>query len=85
MDEKAEYLDVRSDSCYWAEAESYEDYLKGSDPKRAGRWESLYGAHWDAGDVQRALGLPHYQRAPPTTFHRRKEKPHGWLEAPDSR
>lgn len=45
MDEKAEYLDVRSDSCYWADAESYEDCLKGSDPKRAGRWESLYGAH----------------------------------------
>ena len=37
MDEKAEDLDVRSDFCYWAEAGSYEDYLKGSDPKRAGR------------------------------------------------
>lgn len=43
MDEKAKYFDVRSDfwSRCWAEAESYDDYLKGSDPKRAGRWESL--------------------------------------------
>ena len=43
MDDKAKYLDVRSDfwSGCWAEAESYEDYLKGSDPKRAGPWKSL--------------------------------------------
>ena len=43
MDEQAKYLDVRSDfwSACWAEAESYENYLKGSEPKRAGRWESL--------------------------------------------
>ena len=43
MDEKAEYLDIRSEfwSDCWAEAESYEDFLKGSDPQRAGPWESL--------------------------------------------
>ncbi|GMR22911.1 MAG: hypothetical protein BMS9Abin37_1293 [Acidobacteriota bacterium] len=43
MDEKAKYFDVRSDfwSRCWAEAERYDDYLKGSDPERAGRWESL--------------------------------------------
>ena len=43
MNEKAKYLDIRSEfwSGCWAEAKRYDDYLKGSDPERAGRWENL--------------------------------------------
>jgi len=43
MDEKTEYLDIRDDFWRrsWAEAKSYGDYIDGSDPECAGRWESL--------------------------------------------
>ena len=56
MDEKAEYLDIRSDfwSGCWAEAESYGDYLEGSDPKRARKWESLGARIPPLGAEQRA-------------------------------
>ena len=43
MSEDAKYRDIRSDfwrAC-WAEAASYDAYLEGSDPKRAGRWPEL--------------------------------------------
>lgn len=43
MQERAQYVDIRSDfwrAC-WEEAESYEAYLSGSDTERASRWGSL--------------------------------------------
>ena len=56
MDEKAEYLDIRSDfwSGCWAEAESYGACLEGSDPKRARKWESLGARIPSLGAEQRA-------------------------------
>jgi len=56
MDENAEYRDVRSDfwSGCWAEAKGYGDYLKSSDPKCAGRWESLGARVPPLGTEQRA-------------------------------
>ena len=43
MHERAKYLDIRSDfwSECWSQAESYQDYLRRSDPERASRWQSL--------------------------------------------
>ena len=63
MHEKAKYFDVRSDfwSRCWAEAESYDDYLKGSDPKRAGRWES-FGARVPSLSAEQRERLTGYAR-----------------------
>jgi hypothetical protein len=64
MHDQARYFDVRSGfwrDC-WAEAQSYEDYLAGSDPERASPWKSL---------AERLPALSAEQRARVRGFDRR--------------